>query len=141
MMEMVGDAVMGARVCDLFAGTGAIGLEALSRGGRYCDFVENGPAAIHSLRANIAGLRVREKSRVYDRDVIPFVERLDADRYDLAFADPPYGSAKLDRVIRQWQDVPFARLLILEHAHDHAGVPRGQRRRVEDTVITMLRAK
>lgn len=138
-MELLGDALQGARVADLFAGSGAVGLEALSRGARYCDFVENGPAALHSLKANVAALRVREKARIYDRDAIQFVERLEAGRYDIAIADPPYGSRKLDRVVAYWQQVPFAALLLLEHATDHEGVPRGERRVLGDTTITLLR--
>lgn len=141
MMEMIGDAVRGARVVDLFAGTGALGLEALSRGAKYCDFVENGPSAIHSLKANVAALRVREKARVYVRDAIPFVERLDADRYDIALVDPPYGSRKLDRVLARWRDVPFSGIIVFEHAADHVGLPRGTTRRFGDTSVTLLRSK
>lgn len=141
MMEMIAADLAGARVLDLFAGTGALGLEALSRGARYCDFVENGPAALHSLKANVAALRLREKTRIYDRDAIPFVERLPADRYDIAFADPPYGSRKLDRVVKYWRQVPFTTLLVLEHAPDHDGIPRGTRRRFGDSVVTVLRAR
>jgi 16S rRNA (guanine966-N2)-methyltransferase len=140
MMDMIAADIAGARVLDLFAGTGALGLEALSRGARYCDFVENGPSALHSLKANVAALRLREKTRIYDRDAIPFVERLPVDRYDIAFADPPYGSRKLDRVVKYWRRVPFTSLLVLEHAPDHEGLPRGTRRRLGDSVITVLRA-
>jgi 16S rRNA (guanine966-N2)-methyltransferase len=140
MMELIAPELRGARVVDLFAGTGALGLEALSRGAKYCDFVENSPSALHALKANVAALRVRERSRIYDRDAIPFVERLQADRYDIALADPPYGSRKLNRVISHWQAVPFSAVLVLEHAADHEGVPRGTRRDFGDTVITVLRA-
>lgn len=141
IMELVADELAGARVVDLFAGTGALGLEALSRGARYCDFVENGAPALHSLKANVAALRAREKCRIYDRDAIPFVERLTADRYDIAFADPPYESRKLDRIVTQWQAVPFARLLVLEHAPDHPQLPRGMTRRFGDSAVTVLRAR
>lgn len=144
MMQLIEADLAGARVLDLFAGSGALGLEALSRGARYCDFVENGPSAIHSLKANVAALRVREKCRIYDRDAIPWVDRLEADRYDIAFADPPYGSRKLDRVVARWRAVPFSRVLVLEHAADHEGMAalarRGEQRPVEgDTVVTVLR--
>jgi 16S rRNA (guanine966-N2)-methyltransferase len=141
MMDLLGDELAGARVADLFAGTGALGLEALSRGARYCDFVENGPAALHSLKANVAALRVRDKTRIYDRDAIPFTARLPADRYDITFVDPPYGSRKLDRVVQQWQAVPFSRILMLEHAPQHEGLPRGTTRRFGESSITMLRAR
>jgi 16S rRNA (guanine966-N2)-methyltransferase len=89
----------------------------------------------------VAALRLREKTRIYDRDAIPFVERLAADRYDIAFADPPYGSRKLDRVVRQWLAVPFATFLVLEHDPAHEGLPRGTRRRFGDSAITVLRAR
>lgn len=141
MMDLVADELTGARVLDLFAGTGALGLEALSRGARYCDFVENGPAALHSLKANVAALRLRDRTRIYDRDAIPFVERLESDRYDIAFADPPYGSRKLNRVTDYWLTVPFSRLLVVEHAPDHEGLPRGATRRVGDSSISVLRAR
>jgi 16S rRNA (guanine966-N2)-methyltransferase len=139
MMELLGETLHGARVVDLFAGSGAIGLEALSRGAQYCDFVENSPSALHALKANVAALRVREKARIYDRDAIPFVERLARDRYDIAVADPPYGSRKLDRVLAQWRAVPFSGVLVLEHATTHEGVPHGERRELGETTVTMLR--
>jgi 16S rRNA (guanine966-N2)-methyltransferase len=145
-MQMVVADLTGARVLDLFAGSGAIGLEALSRGARYCDFVENGAPAIHSLKANVAALRVREKTRVYDVDAIPYTERLPPERYDIAFADPPYGSRKLDRIVSRWRDVGFSRLLVLEHATDHVDIQlllRGlevERRCLDETTISVLRA-
>ncbi len=109
----------GASVLDLFAGTGAVGLEAMSRGASRVDFVENGPASLHALKANVAGLRVSRRTRIFKRDVIPFVEALDAWVYDVAFADPPYGSAKLDRVVEHWLRVPFSRILTVEHDRSH----------------------
>jgi 16S rRNA (guanine966-N2)-methyltransferase len=141
IMAMIADELPAARVVDLFAGTGALGLEALSRGARYCDFVENGASAIHALKANVAALRATERCRIYDRDAIPFVDRLEAGRYDIALADPPYGSRKLDRVIQRWRAVPFSAVLVLEHAPDHAAIPRGSRRTIADSAITVLRAK
>jgi 16S rRNA (guanine966-N2)-methyltransferase len=141
MMEMIATDLHGARVLDLFAGTGALGLEAVSRGARYCDFVENGPSALHSLKANVAALRARDRCRIYDRDAIPFIDRLDAGRYDIAIADPPYGSRKLDRVLQRWQAVPFATVLVLEHAADHDGLPRGRRRVLDESAVTVLRAQ
>ncbi|NIR77877.1 MAG: methyltransferase [Gemmatimonadetes bacterium] len=111
--------VRGARVLDLFAGCGALGLEGLSRGAAACDFVENGPASLHALKANVAALRAGRRARVFKRDAIPFLEGLEPKSYDLAFADPPYGSRKLDRVVERWLEVPFAAVLTVEHARDH----------------------
>ena len=99
MLDLLAPDLPNARVLDLFAGTGALGLESISRGAHSADFVEFRPSSLHALRANIALLRLRERTRVFKRDAIPFAEALEADSYDIAFADPPYGSRMLDRVI------------------------------------------
>jgi 16S rRNA (guanine966-N2)-methyltransferase len=139
-MDRVAGALAGARVLDLFAGTGALGLEAMSRGAATCDFVENGEAAVHALKANVAALRVRTRVRIFDRDVIPFVERLEPDSYDVAFADPPYHSRKLDRVLARWLAQPFSRWLVLEHAPDHVLPPGGRMTLLDDSAITVFDA-
>lgn len=129
-----------ARILDLFAGTGAIGLEALSRGAASADFVETRPSSLHALRANIAALRLRERTRVFKRDAVPFAAALRPDSYDIAFIDPPYGSRMLDMVIASWQATRFARILAVEHASSHE-LPRGNDRRVfDDTTVTIYRA-
>ena len=141
--------LQGARVLDLFAGSGALGLEALSRGAASCDFVEDGPAALHALKANVAARRLRrlppgarptarrKAIRVLKRDAIPFVQGLNAGAYDVAFADPPYGSRKLDRVLERWLEVPFSRILGLEHAPDHELPGGGRRLRFADSAVTI----
>ena len=125
-----------ARIVDLFAGSGALGLEALSRGAASVDFIENGSSALHALKANVTARKLRPlrrgqrpskgrpSARVFKRDAIVFCEGLSANAYDLAFADPPYGSRKLERILQRWQAVPFAAMLVVEHAVDHE-VPRG----------------
>jgi 16S rRNA (guanine966-N2)-methyltransferase len=140
MLEMLAANVQGARVLDLFAGSGALGLEALSRGAKNADFVEFRPGSLHALKANVAALRVSEKTRIFKRDAIPFAEALAAGSYDIAFADPPYESRILDRIIGGWHTTPFSRLLIVEHARTHT-VPAGiERRALDDTVVTLYRA-
>src|SRR5688572_1885773 len=71
-MKLIEKDLDGARVLDLFAGTGSVGLEALSRGAHSCDFVENAPEALHALKANVAAMRARGRIRVFARDAIPF---------------------------------------------------------------------
>ncbi|CAN5912609.1 16S rRNA (guanine(966)-N(2))-methyltransferase RsmD [soil metagenome] len=138
-LEMLGTDVKNARVLDLFAGTGALGLEALSRGAHAADFVEFRPASLHALKANIATLRMLDRTRVFKRDAVPFAAALTADRYDVAFVDPPYGSRMLDMVLASWHATHFARALVVEHGRTHA-VPAGaQRRVIDDTVITIYR--
>ena len=128
-----------ARVLDLFAGTGALGLEAVSRGARSADFVEFRPASLHALRANVAALRVRDRTRIFKRDAVQFAAALDANAYDLAFVDPPYESRQLDLVLGSWRDRAFARVLVAEHARVHE-LPRGAvRLTFEDTLITIYR--
>jgi 16S rRNA (guanine966-N2)-methyltransferase len=131
----------GARVLDLFAGTGALGLEAMSRGAKYCDFVETRPASLHALKANVAALHARERTRIFKRDALPFAAALQPFAYDVAFADPPYESRMLDRLIEQWQAVPFSAVLALEHDAEHALPPGGRRRIFEDSAITIFRAQ
>lgn len=139
LIKMLSADLTGARILDLFAGTGALGLEALSRGARYVDFVEYGPASLHALKANIAALRIREKTKVFKKDALPFAAALEADRYDIAFADPPYGSRMLDRLIESWHARKFSRILAVEHATDHV-LPRGYDKRIfEDSCVTIYR--
>ncbi len=133
----------GAQVLDLFAGSGALGLEALSRGAASVDFVENGPEALHALKANVAALREKKNTRIFKRDAIVFSEALDENSYDIAFVDAPYGSKKLDRVVKTWAACHFARILGVEHARDHVlpnGSLRGRVRFNGDTGVTIFRA-
>jgi 16S rRNA (guanine966-N2)-methyltransferase len=92
----------GLQVADLFAGSGALGLEALSRGAANCLFVEQDRAALEALRANIAALRARENSRIEAGSVMAL--RAVAAPFDLILADPPYysgaGAVALDRLLR-----------------------------------------
>lgn len=140
LMDLLKRDLPGARCLDLFAGTGALGLEALSRGALSCDFVENGASAIHSLKANVAALRARDHARIFDRDAIPFVERIDQIAYDIAFVDPPYGSRKLDRVVKRWLELPFSRVLALEHTTDHHLPVKGITKRIGDSAVTIMRS-
>jgi 16S rRNA (guanine966-N2)-methyltransferase len=127
----------GGRVLDLFAGSGALGLEALSRGARGADFVENGAAALHALKSNIARLRARASTRVFVKDCLAFVAGLEEGAYDVAFADPPYTSALSERIVERWLDVPFARVLGVEHDADRKLPGRGTTRRLEEAAVTI----
>ena len=137
LLDLLGDAVKDARVLDLFAGTGALGLEAISRGARSADFVEFRPSSLHALKANIAALRLRDRTRVFKRDALPFAAMLGEGAYDVTFLDPPYESRQLDRVLDSWRERRFSRILAAEHARAHE-LPRGTRSRTfEDTVVTI----
>ena len=140
MIEMLAADLPRARVIDLFAGTGALGLEALSRGAQTADFVETRPSSLHALRANIAALRLRERTRVFKRDAVPFAAALRPDSYEIAFVDPPYESRMLDMVLASWRASRFARVVAIEHASTHELPPSRERRVFGDTTVTIYRA-
>lgn len=140
LLDLLANDLPDARVLDLFAGTGALGIEAISRGAASADFVEFRPGSLHALRANVAALRLRERTRIFKRDALPFAAALSADSYDLAFADPPYESRMLDRLIDTWRAIAFAPVLAVEHARNHVLPPGALRRTFDDTTITIYRA-
>ncbi len=93
------DSLNGARVLDLFAGTGAVGLEALSRGARFALFVENSVEGRALLRANIEALGVQGSTKIFRRDATALGHRGQLEPFDLVFADPPYGQGLGDRAL------------------------------------------
>ena len=136
MLDRVARVLTGARILDLFAGTGALGLEALSRGGATADFVETRPSSLHALKANITLLRVRDRTRVFKKDALPFAAALREGSYDIAFVDPPYDSRMLDRVIEGWKITRFSPILVAEHATTHSMPPGAKLERFGDTSIS-----
>jgi 16S rRNA (guanine966-N2)-methyltransferase len=138
-MSIVAPELPGARVLDLFAGSGALGLEALSRGASHATFVELAPASLEALRGNIDALGVGERATVRRGDALRFVQGLDAGAYDVAFADPPYNVDAADRLVALFRAAPFARILSVEHLADRR-VEGDQTRRYGDTAVTFCRA-
>ena len=140
-MSIVQPALPDSRVLDLFAGSGALGFEALSRGARSVDFVELGPKSLRVLRENAETLGATAESLVIHRgDAIRFLDNLEAGAYDVAFADPPYRLGLGAQVAERWIEVPFARLLGVEHAATETMPDGGDTRRYGDTAITFYRA-
>ena len=90
LFSILGD-VKGLRVLDLFAGSGALGIEALSRGAGAAAFVETDPRAVAAIRRNLDAVGAR--ADVHRRDVLGFLATPAGETYDLAFVDPPYDSA------------------------------------------------
>ena len=138
-MSIVNPDLPGARVLDLFAGSGALGLEALSRGAEHCDFVEIGALSLTALRSNIEKLGAIGAANVVRGDAMKFAERLEPSAYDVAFADPPYGMSLAQRVAQRWLQVPFAFVLGVEHAAKEAMPEGGETRKYGDTGITFYR--
>ena len=140
LLDQLGADLAGARVLDLFAGTGALGLEALSRGARTADFVEFRPASLHALKANVAALKLRDRTRVFRKDAMVFMDGIEPGAYDITFADPPYGSKILNRTIEMWQGRRFSPVLAVEHERGH-DLPGGAwRKNFEESAVTIYRA-
>lgn len=138
----------GWRVLDLYAGCGALGIEALSRGARSACFVEHAPPALRCLEANLASLSLEGRSRVIAGDVLRMVPRLSrsAARFDLVLADPPYAPEAarqvLEIVARSGLLGPGG-LLVIESDRRHPpgeaqGLREVDRRRYGDTLVSLF---
>jgi 16S rRNA (guanine966-N2)-methyltransferase len=134
-MSIVQPYLADARILDLFAGSGALGLEALSRGAESADLVEVSSAGITVIHQNAAALGAGDAARVHRADAMRFIEKLQPGAYDVAFADPPYGHGLANRVAEHWLRVPFAALLGIEHGTKEP-MPPGDTRRYGSTAIT-----
>lgn len=139
-MSIVGREIPGARVLDLFAGSGALGLEALSRGATSADLVEIAPKSLAAIRRNVETLGATEGVTVHRADALRFVEGLEPLAYDVAFADPPYGLGLATRLAERWLASPFARVIGIEHRRNERLPGEGDARRYGDTVLTFYRA-
>ena len=134
-MSILGDALTGARVLDLFAGSGALGLEALSRGATSATFVELNPPSLRALEQNITTLGVGNLATVHRGDAMRYAERLPEGAFDVVFADPPYSMDHASRLVTLFREHPFGRILSVEHRSDLELVG-DETRRYGDTAIT-----
>lgn len=138
-MSIMHPELPGARVLDLYAGSGALGLEALSRGAESADFVDVAPAAIKAIRENGATLGALDRMRIHRGEALRYAQKLDAGSFDIAFADPPYNLGMAPRLAAQWLRVPFANILGLEH-DAHEELPEGgEMRSYGGTAVTIFR--
>jgi len=128
-----------AKVLDLYAGSGALGLEALSRGASSADFVEKDPRSLRALAANIESLDAGAIATVHRKPALAFAESLGSLDFDVVFADPPYAGGEAVLLAERWTAEPFSRVLSVEHAADDAMPPGGSTRRYGSTAITFYR--
>ena len=138
-MSILADTVPGARVLDLYAGSGALGLEALSRGAESAAFVELNPPSLRALESNVETLGVGDRVTIHRGDAIRFVERLERDAFDLALADPPYNRDDAARLVSLFRRTPFARILSVEHSVGER-LEGDSTRRYGDTALTFCHA-
>ena len=138
-MSILQPQLPGARVLDLFAGSGALGLEALSRGAVHADFVDDSVRSLDVIRANVATLGAADRAQVTRADALRFVGLLDVDAYDVAFADPPYASEGALKLATRWLEKPFAAVLSIEHRRDLVLPGDPEVRRYGDSSISFYR--
>jgi 16S rRNA (guanine966-N2)-methyltransferase len=134
-MSILQDALPRARIVDLFAGSGALGLEALSRGAASADFVELNPPSLAALKKNIETLGAGERASVHRADALRFAEKLAPGAYDIALADPPYTIDYAERLVALFRRTPFARILSVEHRAS-TELPGDDTRRYGDSALT-----
>lgn len=114
-MSILGDRIVNARVLDLFAGSGGLGLEAISRGASHATLVEISALSLGAIRQNVDALAVSSRVTVHRGDAMRFIEQADSDRFDIALADPPYTIPFAEQLVDAFRIRPFAKLFAVEH--------------------------
>ena len=133
--------IPGARVLDLFSGSGALGLECLSRGAVSAAFVEKDPRTIKVLSQNIETLGAGAVAVIHRADAARYAESLGAKAFDIAVADPPYATDEAEKLATLWLRTPFASILSIEH-DSHVKLPEAQdTRRYGSSSITFYRSE
>ncbi len=147
LLHAYGDPIAGARVLDLFAGTGALGLEAMSRGAAFALFIDDGAEARALIRQNVAALGLGGATRIFRRDATRLGAAHPVEPFGLAFLDPPYGRGLAEQALAcahagGWL-TPDALVVVEEAANAGFTAPEGftelERRRYDDTEIVFLR--
>jgi len=123
LFATIEDRLPGARVLDLFAGTGSLGLESISRGAAEAVFVERDPRVVGHLKRTIGELGVDERCRIVRSDAVRFITSPHRGRepFDVIFADPPYDTDQARQVhgaLDSWDGVADSALVVIEHRTD-----------------------
>lgn len=164
-MSIIQPHIPDARVLDLCAGSGALGLECLSRGAEHCDFVEQDPKVLRVLQGNIETLGATPRSTVHKASAPTWLEQQLQSQwqlpsplpsplqlhpssvirpYQLALADPPYASDLAERLATIWLTTPFSDIFCIEHASSLTlpapADAAPDRRRYGETALTIYRA-
>jgi 16S rRNA (guanine966-N2)-methyltransferase len=142
-----GDPVTGARVLDLFAGTGALGIEAVSRGAAFALFVDDAAEARALLRANVEALGLGGVTRIFRRDATRLGRAHPVEPFSLVFADPPYGRGLAEKALATARDggwLTTDAFIIVEEAADAnffapADFEELERRDYDDTQLIFMR--
>jgi 16S rRNA (guanine966-N2)-methyltransferase len=146
LFGILGDRVIDARVLDLYAGSGSVGIEALSRGAASCDFVEHDRRAVAAIRENLERAGVEAEASVHAVDVMRYLEGTEDHGFGIAFLDPPYEErailAPLERLVARL--APDATVVVKHHwrtpVPEPQGLVRRRERRFGETTLTFLAA-
>jgi len=147
IFNLVGPAIADALVLDLFAGSGALGIEALSRGAASVTFVDREPRGLAILRQNLDALDLKERARVVRGDVVRWLESspVEIQRAGYVFMDPPYDDVVLDRALQVIDREVSDATVVVEHSRRQelpmlARLHIDRQRRYGDTMVTVFRA-
>ena len=139
-MSIIGREIVDARVLDLFAGSGALGLESLSRGAAVAEFVEVSARSLKALRENAELLGAGDRAIIHRGDAVRFAAKLRPGEFDVAFADPPYKLGLAGEIASLWLATPFAAVLGVEHGTHEVMPDGGETRKYGSTGITFYRS-
>ena len=115
MFNSIGNEINGAQVLDAFAGTGAVGLEALSRGAAHVTFIERDKIAQKILSNNVSSLGVQNEAKIISASVNSWIESGGAGKYDIIFADPPYKNPQFSTVSKLFGLLKPGGIMVLSH--------------------------
>ncbi|HZT97027.1 MAG TPA: 16S rRNA (guanine(966)-N(2))-methyltransferase RsmD [Chloroflexota bacterium] len=147
IFDVIGSAVVDSRVLDLYAGTGALGIEALSRGAETADFVEARSAAWRAIEANVCSLGMQSRATIWRMPVMKALSRLDR-AFDLILADPPYADRDIEGMMESLASgdvVEPGGLVVLEHGKrietqsEYGSLRRWQLKRYGDSMVSFYR--
>jgi 16S rRNA (guanine966-N2)-methyltransferase len=147
IFNLIGPGIADVHVLDLFAGSGALGIEALSRGAAAVTFVDREPRGLAILRQNLDALDLKERARVVRGDVVRWLEASPDEirRAGFVFMDPPYDDAVLDRALKVIDREVSGATVVAEHSRRQelptlARLRVDRQRRYGDTMVTVFRA-
>ncbi len=147
VFNALGDAIRGARVLDLFAGSGSLGIESLSRGASYAHFVDNTRRCFEMIRRNLEALELQSLSDVVRQDAVKFILDWRGEPFDIIFIDPPFLSGKAEDALRalasssvsKKTSIIIARIHKRERIDPPAGLSLLKQRRFGDSLVLFLK--
>jgi 16S rRNA (guanine966-N2)-methyltransferase len=148
LFDVIGEAIKGTRFLDLYAGSGAVGIEALSRGAREAIFLENNPRCVTVIKENLSSLGVFSRFRIYPRNVLVVLEDLlEKETFDIIFIAPPYYKGMQNQTLDIIEKMEIQKqTVIVQHSPKekvnfaHKNLILRKQKKYGDTILTFLEA-